>query len=129
MCRCTGRNVAKGAFTTATKLLIWERDEGRCVVTGRPLSMESGTEVHHRLPRRSGGRKGEWARICASPANGVLLSVEGHRWVESDRYEAMRDGLLIPQGWLPTKTALKHAVHGLVHLDDLGGFTRLTTPF
>lgn len=121
--------MSKGAFSRQTKLLIWERDQGRCVVTGERLSMESGTEVHHRLPRRSGGRKGEWARICASPANGVLLSVPGHRWVESNRYEAMRLGLLIPEKWIPARTPLKHAVHGLVLLDDLGGFEPLTTPF
>lgn len=120
--------MAKGAFSTATKLLIWERDQGRCVVTGRYLRFEEA-QFHHRRPRQMGGVKGARAVETASPANGLTMSLEGHAWVESNRYEALRLGLLVPQGWLPTKTAVRHAVHGLVHLDDLGGFTRLTTPF
>ena len=119
---------AKGAFPAVTKSVIFDRDEGRCVVTGRYLRFEEA-QFHHRRPRNMGGVKGARAVETASPANGLTVSLEGHAWVESNRYEALRLGLLVPQGWQPTKTAVKHAVHGLVHLDDLGGWTPVITPF
>lgn len=100
--------MSRGAFTNDTRRKVVQRQDGGCWFCGvlvvdtldyTPLRLHA---YHHRLPRRSGGRFGEMARVCASPANALLLCDPHHLIIESDRTKALAWGLLVPEGHLPT---------------------------
>lgn len=75
--------------------LVWDRAGGACDRCGRPITGEHS--VHHRLPRRAGGRQD-----AHTAANCVLLCGSGttlcHGRVESHRAEAYTQGFLIHDG-------------------------------
>ena len=116
-------------FSPATTAAIIERDRGRCARCGVPVAhLERGLawSIHHRAPRKMGGRRDEW---IGQAANGVILCGSGvtgcHGWVERNRSEARDTGWLIPMGvQRPDTTAIQHAVHGYVHLTDDGGWEK-----
>jgi 5-methylcytosine-specific restriction enzyme A len=100
----------------ATRDLVAERDAG-CVNCGiGPY----GLQVHHRKPRRMGGRTDP--RINA-PSNLISLCQACHTWVELRRTEALDMGLLVRENDDPRKVPVPHAELGLVFLDDAGGWS------
>lgn len=116
--------------TAATVDVVWERDRGACSRCGKPLDRsQRGTQysIHHRSPRGMGGRREEWVN---QPANLLLLCGSGvtgcHGWVETNRSEAMDTGWIVGRNWRVTATevAVLHAIHGMVHLTDDGGYTK-----
>lgn len=127
--------MSRGAFSSATKRKVVDRQDGGCwicfrvVVDTLDYSPIAAHEYHHRLPRRSGGRFGEMARVCASPANCLLLCAECHRSVESSRASAVRYGFIVGEGHLPT-TQPVYEPRRLTWwlLDTLGGQAYSTAP-
>lgn len=119
---------SNGAFSVDTVFLIVTRDDRRCAACGEQVHGERGRDwsVHHRKPRGMGGSKDP---AVSSPANGVILCGSGttgcHGEVEQRRENAMAEGFLISRNGVqvPSEVPIEHAVHGLVRLDDDGGFT------
>ena len=74
----------------ATRLVVWERSGGMCEMAHGCNAM--AVDVHHRKPRRSGGTKDP---LVNSPANLLAICRAGHNWVESNRMEALLQGLLL----------------------------------
>ncbi len=109
--------------------LIWTRDKGCCARCGRGLVRERrGVDwaIHHRCPRGAGGagKKVPWVNQAA---NGVLLCNDCHTAVERDRAAARVVGWLISRLSKTARArdiAIPHALHGVVYLDDDGGWTR-----
>lgn len=118
-----------GSFTPATVALIRARDRDGCALCGFTVAGERGRgwSVHHRKPRGMGGTKDP---AISSPANGVLLHGTGttmcHGKVEANREGYTDAGFLINRNSRsqPSDVAILHAIHGLVYLDDLGGWVR-----
>jgi hypothetical protein len=97
----------------ATRDLVFERDGG-CVVCGcGPYALQ----VHHRKPRRMGGRSTPGIN---SPANLVSVCAADHAWLESRRAEAIRLGLLVMEHQDPREVPLNHCQLGPVLLDNDG---------
>lgn len=119
-----------GEFSKATVALIVRRDGNCCALCGGPISGARGFDwsVHHRCPRGQGGTSLDWV---GSAANGLLLHGHGtagcHGWVESHREKAKGDGFLLPRNGRGTALELpvRHAVHGWVVLDAVGGMERV----
>ena len=108
--------------------VVIHRDRGQCAHCGsRPFGDRGfGWSIHHRRPRGMGG---SWNREDTnSPANLVILCGTGtsscHGWVEHNRADAHRLGLLVSQQKEPSQVAIQHAVHGLVWLTDDGEAVR-----
>lgn len=107
--------------------LLFERDNGRCAACAGAITGERGFDwsVQHRSPRRGGGTRRPWINL---PGNLVLLHGHGTSLcngdVERDRARWTAAGFLVRDGiTLPADTPIEHAVHGLVRLDDEGGWT------
>lgn len=98
-----------------TRELVLERDGG-CVMCG---AGPYGLQVHHRKPRRMGGRK---TPETNAPSNLISLCVADHAWVESRRAEALDMGLLVRETDWPPHVPLHHQAFGLIYLDDEGGW-------
>lgn len=120
--------------TPATFEKVWVRDKGCCVRCSTELVGARGLSwsVHHRRPRGSGGTKLKWVNL---PANLILLCGSGttgcHGWVESHRAFARASGWLVPLNGvrLPSEVPVHHALHGVVVLNDFGGFDSQEHPF
>lgn len=71
---------------------------------------------------------GTWREDTNSPANLVILCGTGtescHGWVETNRAEAYRLGLLVKQNAAPSQVSIQHAVHGLCWLTDDGDWVQ-----
>ena len=93
--------------------LVYARSAGVCERCGQSRA----TEWHHRRNRSQGGR---W-----TAANGLHLCGGCHRWITEHPDEAAEAG----RGWVvwawqnPVEVPVRHAVYGLVVLDDCGGMT------
>lgn len=104
--------------------LVQSRDFGCCAYCGSGVDGERGYHwsVQHRQPAGMGGD-----RRAHTASNLVLLHGSGttqcHGWVESHRTEATKLGLLVRRPSTPLLTPIEHAIHGLVLLDDEGGFS------
>lgn len=88
------------------------RARGCCERCGTRLDGRwDGMSVHHRQPRGMGGGRRPWTD---SPANLLVLCGSGttgcHGWVESNRFAARRDGLLVSRYADPRETAV--LLHG-----------------
>ncbi|MEK0311656.1 hypothetical protein OC704_02535 [Sweet potato little leaf phytoplasma] len=119
--------------TPATVALVIERDRGRCAKCGDLVRGERGRDwsVHHRTARGMGGSKEKWINL---PGALVLLCGSGttgcHGTLESYRIAAQEAGFIVRHGITkPVNVPIQHAVHGLVLLDDLGGFTPQEVPW
>lgn len=116
----------KLGFPADVAELIWTRDRGSCARCGRGLVREArGTSwaIHHRQPRGHGGagKRRWWANLSA---NGVCLCSWCHETVEANRKDGIRDGFLVSALGIqrPEEVAIKHALFGVVRLDDHGGW-------
>lgn len=123
---------AEKGFAQHVVDLIWARDRGRCARCARglhPLRRGIDWAIHHRAPRGRGGAgvKAPWVN---EPANGVCLCTTCHNDVESDRKVALVQGWLVSRLSIirPSAIAIDHALHGLVYLDNDGGFTPYSSP-
>ena len=113
---------------------MWSRDQGCCVRCGVALVGARGLSwsVHHRRPRGAGGSKLKWVN---QPANLILLDGTGvdgcHGWVERNRVMARASGWLVPLNGveLPSSVPVHHSIHGLVLLDDMGGYHSQEVPW
>lgn len=118
-------------FPPTVALAIIERDAGACARCGAPVAhLERGIawSIHHRRARGMGGARDAWIN---EPANGVILCGSGttgcHGDIEKHRDVAYDTGWLIRRGIATAETVpLLHHRHGYVHLDNMGGYTRLT---
>lgn len=79
--------------TQAVRDLVFSRDTS-CIVCGEPFQLQ----IHHRRPRGAGGTKRPETNL---PANLVLLCLEHHAWVESNRDVARQSGYLVAQQTRP----------------------------
>lgn len=104
----------------ATRELVLSRDGG-CVMCG---TGPYGVQIHHRKPRKSGGRAGK--RESNSPANLITLCPKDHEWVESRRSEAYDAGLLVREADFPALVPIQHFLYGLVYLQDNGAVAPVT---
>lgn len=73
--------------TLKTRQLVIDRDDQLCRRCGGP-----GQQVHHRIPRGSGGTSRPEINY---PANLVLVCLRCHQYVESHRTEAYAAGWLV----------------------------------
>lgn len=87
--------------------------DGHCVLCSEPIS-----DVHHRLPRGSGGAMHDETRWSLSRLVGLCRA--HHAWIESNRTKAEDEGLLLRHGVeKPASTPVRW--HGQrVLLDDAG---------
>lgn len=134
--------VKHGEFPDDVVALVWERDSGRCAMTGceapvlvwgRRGEPFGGWSVQHREPRKMGGAKGRpWV---ARAANGVLLcgtgttgchgDVEHHREKVNPLWGFSVSALGIRR---PAAVPLFHAALGWVLLNDAGGWEPVDEP-
>lgn len=106
--------------------LVDVRDESRCTRCGRWLPGTPASR-HHRK-RRSQANKNE----VHSPANLIDLCGTGttgcHGWVHAHPKEAVESGWLIHANDDPTTTPVVSHAHGVILLDDRGGWTPVGEP-
>jgi len=120
--------------TPSTFDLVWDRDQGSCARCGAAVTGARGLSwsVHHRRPRGSGGSS---LKLVDLPGNLILLCGSGttscHGRVESHRVAARASGFLVPLNGVrkPVEVPIHHSIHGLVLLDDHGGFTSQEVAF
>lgn len=112
--------------TDETLATVAARDEGRCARCGQPIGGQRSIDwsLHHRRPAKAGGDRRPESHL---PGNLVLLHGSGttacHGHVEGNRTESYNLGLLVKEPTSPCEKPIEHAVHGLVLLDDEGGWT------
>lgn len=112
-----------GEFSRGTVQLAIDRDLGCCAWCAAKLLGDRGAmpwqwQVHHRWPRAAGGTS---EPFVARVSNAVPLHGECHRVIEEHRTDAEALGFIIRHGIRrPPEVTIKHAVHGLVRLDDEG---------
>ncbi len=107
--------------------LVLTRDLGRCIVCGDPVRGTRGWDwsIQHRVRRGAGSTRRPWINL---PANLVVVCGSGttgdHGRIESNPAWAAGQGFRVVDGIvLPADTPILHAAHGLVLLDDLGGWS------
>lgn len=96
--------------------LVVARDRSRCVRCGSPVRPG---EWHH---RRSRSVRDE---LTHQPSNGILLCQVCHLWVHANPFEARGAGWIVSRYALPDQEPVRHALFGLVMLDDDGRVTVL----
>lgn len=119
-------------FPPRVRALIETRSCHLCEICG-----DYGVQVHHRLPRKSGGRHGEAKVRVNSPANGLMVCTVCHdvaegrsvvnRWgnrIRGSREESRRNGWLLRERDAATEVAVLTAV-GWQRFDDLGRSHRI----
>lgn len=93
------------------------RDHQRCARCA--IIIWSGGSRHHRKFKSRGGGD--------EVSNGVLMCGSGttgcHGWAHSNPVSARQAGFAVGASEDPRLVPIKHALHGLVWLDDLGGFS------
>jgi hypothetical protein len=94
--------------------LIDARDRQTCVKCG--VIIWVGASRHHRKfkSRRGGDEVSNAVLLCGSGTTGC------HGWVHANPVSARMLGLALASGEDPRLVPVKHAVHGLVWLDDAG---------
>jgi hypothetical protein len=102
-------------FRPSVRQMIIEREGGRCARCS--ASIIDGGQIHHRRPRGMGGAL--YREATNLPGNGVALCADCHRWVESERMEAMVDGWVVAAWRLPAEVPVLYRGTWL-HLDDDG---------
>jgi 5-methylcytosine-specific restriction endonuclease McrA len=101
----------------ATRELVLERDDYRCVVCG---TGPYGLQQHHRKPRRMGGRSD---KTINSPSNLISLCPGDHSWVEGRREEAYELGYLVREQDDPAQIPVAVGGRGFLYLNPDGTVT------
>lgn len=96
----TARYAASQRAFADAKVLVWERDQGRCVAQLAGCEGR-GWDFHHRLPRGMGGASRDEEAHSASRL--IVVCRNCHRIAESDRAAAEESGLLVRHGVLGCK--------------------------
>ena len=99
----------------AIRRLVAERSRRSCEFPGCGAV---AIQMHHRKPRRIGGRKDPEINRAA---NLLHVCLGHHEWVESNRADARAMGWLLSDGQDAQEVAV-HTSHGWVLLDDNGGW-------
>lgn len=139
--------MSAGEFSAEVVEVIWTRDGGCCAMCGRSLlatrrgypAYEGGWSVQHREARGAGGVKSRKGRVrrpwLVLPSNGALMCGDGvsgcHGDVETrERAEGRRLGFVVSANGVrrPSEVPVRHAVHGWVLLDDVGGWSVVDEP-
>lgn len=109
-------------FSPEDREIITHRSGGYCERCNR----RPAAHIHHRKPRRMGGRYGAGFDDVNRPSNGIALCLDCHQWAETqDRAEAIRIGIILPESADPADTPVTlPRYRGPVILDDLGGVTQ-----
>lgn len=79
--------------------MIIERSQGSC----ERCDFAPVEQLHHRRPRGAGGSKRDDTN---TPANAFAICEPCHRYIESNRSEALDKGWLVRQGKSPAGTEL-----------------------
>lgn len=107
-----GRLLGGDAVNEKTaRALVYARSGGTCERCGAAPA----AEWDHRKNRSQGGL---WL-----PSNGLHLCRNCHAWKTSNPLRATRHGWAVKSWQNPVEVPVRLAAHGLVLLDDLGGFT------
>lgn len=139
--------VKVGEFPAGVVKLIWIRDQGACAMCGRSLvatrrgypDYEGGWSVQHREARGKGGASRKYGRVARPwltlASNGVLMCGDGvtgcHGDVETrERARGFALGFVVSAIGVrrPASVPIKHAAHGWVTLDDVGGWDPAEAP-
>lgn len=92
------------------------REAQRCAKCGEVV-WSNGSRHHRKLRSRRGGDE---------VSNGVLLCGSGttgcHGWAHDEIAEATALGFVVASHDDPREVPIRHALHGWVLLDDVGGF-------
>lgn len=100
------------------RALVRHRANDRCEICGRYL--KSGeAQTHHRLPRQAGGTRREWIN---SAINLLFVCLDCHLWVERNRAESYKLGLLVHQGGDPATIPVFLLIPDWVFLDNNGNY-------
>ena len=102
-------------FDKKTRAIITLRAGGVCERCG----LSGNLQFHHRRPRAMGGSR---RRDTNQPANGVLVCVRCHCWIEGYREAALETGWLVRQWRRPCEAPIYRHDQWVV-LDDLGYVT------
>lgn len=106
-------------FSDEDRAIILRRSYGDCERCNR----WPAAHLHHRKPRRMGGRYGLAAEDVNRPSNALALCAVCHDEIETKvRGEARDLGLILPDGQDPAKSPVfLKRYRGWVKLDDEGG--------
>lgn len=97
--------------------MVRGRDNEVCLRCGSPHDLQ----IHHRMPRASGGSR-MW--FINAPSNLVVLCLACHTDIESHRTQAYEDGWLVKRGSeLPSEVPIRTWRGDLLFLHDEGGMT------
>lgn len=113
----------------ALRAAAWERERGRCFVTGAPLGPVDGPwQLHHRRP---GGKGGTSRPDQQTLPNVIALSERAHQQLVHGLPSIAR-----AHGWLvssisgppPRALSLQHWAVGWVWLEEAGGYAPVRGP-
>lgn len=95
--------------------LIDDREQQKCARCG--VIIWAGASRHHRKfrSRRGGDEVSNGLLMCGSGTTGC------HGWAHMNPIAARELGFAVLSHEDPTQVPVKHAIHGWVYLDDLGG--------
>ena len=105
-------------FSPVDRQTIIRRSYGQCErCNDRPAA-----HIHHRKPRRMGGRRGGSFAEVNRPSNGLALCLQCHNWAETgNRRAAQNFGIVLAEHEDPARTPVfLPRYRGWVLLDDLG---------
>lgn len=118
-------------FSDEDRHIVLQRSYGKCERCNR----RDAGHIHHRKPRRMGGRSGAGAKDVNRPSNALALCPACHDEIETKtRGEAQELGLILSDGQDPAETpVLLPRYRGWVTLADDGNIhwiasRRLTDP-
>lgn len=105
-------------FSPVDRQTIIRRSYGQCERCNKSLA----AHIHHRKPRRMGGRRGGGFADVNRPSNGVALCAPCHQWAETgNRRAAQNFGLILSEHEDPATTPVfLPRYRGWVLLTDTG---------
>lgn len=107
--------------TNSIRAIVWVRSGGWCEI-GLPGCTRVATDIHHRLGRKAGGRKGDAAERINQPSNLIHACRSCHRVVTSPvgewRQEALDRGLIVLEHEVPAEVPCGLRTGPVYLLDD-----------
>jgi 5-methylcytosine-specific restriction enzyme A len=97
-----------------TRALVLGRDHGQCVRCGAMETTWNPLQVHHRLPRKAGGRGPKGTAVVNSPSNLLTLCRACHEEAETERAWAYERGYLVREGAESWRVPVDHFYNGWV---------------